>query len=928
MALIPGAIPVTGFIGPTDSTDTYAVTDALYGIDGWRNVEDATERDAITDERRRKGMIVGTKDDGNFWKLLTDGPWNYDSTDWDLFITGAGPITSGLWENIGGNIVTSSTMFSPGPPHVLPYFDDQQDLGSKLNRWRDLYLGSVVDFSSVLDFVVGGGSPDDSILRVDNVGLSVYSGKAIRGLTSTNYIDLDIAGAFGISTDAGAFANNKFITLGGASGTFSWSDGIGTGSLAIDNTQLLLQWAGGFSLGAIQINTTELTIGHNAIIGMNTNTYWVSGAQIRDNLNVPTIDTNIRFMYDGSSVASVVWDSRFLLDNGGIDSVLWNDRLLMDSIGQNSLNWQDRLAYNSSGTQTIDWENHETYDSTGAVSVNWNTRNLVAGGGVVTVDWDASQLKSFGGLVSFDWGTLEMFDLGGTLLSADFANRILYDETGINVLRWTGNEIHLFGAALTGTAMNGISLSNTGAAVTITGDTGMTFQSSSGFGLNVDVSNLTTLNGSDMNLTSDGFILATAATDSILNMTATDIELSNANASGLINIATTNHGLSLNETAIGTRALVYSTHSSALNTSTSPLNYSRVIAGSSGYAGSISQIYLEGRDSTGGYKATIDMNPAAATPVIDLSITSSADFINPHTILRLNGLTYLAEFRDGIGSFTDNSIVMHPTNRELYDSIGAAVINWTNAAAEGIVYDQDYSATYVARSLVDYGYVTSAISGVTLASVLAAGNTTGANNIVISTTQNIRSGNGGAQIDLDYGAAAGVLVLSTDNGALANGNFFSLYGGAGSQTAIWWSDNGSNAGNILFDDVTGMRLEYNGSYLTIGLTGEGTYTSADGAGLQYAADYSAGYTARSLVDKEYVDAVFVNNNKYVHGPAAFTGGTVVTITHGLNTTDVICDVINTATNTKVWGARIDNYLINSIDVTISVTGTYKVVIVG
>jgi hypothetical protein len=201
MALIPGVIPVTGFIGPIDSTDTYAVTDALYGIDGWRNVEDATERDAITAERRRKGMVVGTKDDGNYWKLLTDGPWNFDSTDWELFITGAGPITSGLWENIGGNIVTSSTMFSPGPPHVLPYFDDQQDLGSKLNRWRDLYLGSVIDFDTNLDFVVGGGSPDDSVLTVDNVGLSVYSGKVIRGQASTNYIDLDIAGAFGIFGD-------------------------------------------------------------------------------------------------------------------------------------------------------------------------------------------------------------------------------------------------------------------------------------------------------------------------------------------------------------------------------------------------------------------------------------------------------------------------------------------------------------------------------------------------------------------------------------------------------------------------------------------------------------------------------------------------------------------------------------------------------
>lgn len=779
MALIPGAIPVTGFIGPTDSTDTYAVTDALYGIDGWRNVEDATERDAITAERRRKGMIVGTKDDGNFWKLLTDGPWNYDSTDWELFITGAGPITSGLWENIGGNIVTSSTMFSPGPPHVLPYFDDQQDLGSKLNRWRDLYLGSVVDFSSVLDFVVGGGSPDDSVLRVDNVGLSVYSGKVIRGLASTNYIDLDIAGAFGISTDAGAFANNKFITLGGASGTFSWSDGIGTGSLAIDNTELQLTWLGGFTLGTLVIDGVGITLSHNTgFLIMNNNTYWASGADIRDTSNLVSIDTNIRFLADATSAVSVSWQDRILYDSSGTPSIDWQSRLASDSSGFDSINYNLRRLFDSTGIMSVRWNDRQLVDSLGTPVVDYNLYQLIDQSGNTTVDWDGARLVLFGS-TSVDWGANEMYDLA-VGLSIDWNNRILYDEAGVNVLRWTGNNIHLYGAALTGTAMNGINMSNTGAAVVITGDTGMTFQSSTGFGLNVDVANLTTLNGSDMNLTSDGFILATAATDSILNMTAASIELSNANASGLININTTNHGLQFGETVVGTRALVYSNHSSALNTSTAPNNYSRVIAGSSGYAGSISQIFLEGRDSTGGYKATIDMNPAAATPVIDFSITSSADFINPHTILRLNGLTYLAEFRDGIGSFTDNSIVMHPTNRELYDSVGVAVINWTNAAAEGIVYDQDYSA---------------------------------------------------------------------------------------------------------------------------------------------------GYTARSLVDKEYADAVFVNNNKYVHS-GSFTGGTVVTITHGLNTTDVICDVINTATNTKVWGARVDNYLANSIDVTISVTGTYKVVIVG
>ena len=56
MAQIPGSIPVTGFIGPTDSNDTYAVTDALYGIDGLRSVTGSTQRNLISIERRREGQ--------------------------------------------------------------------------------------------------------------------------------------------------------------------------------------------------------------------------------------------------------------------------------------------------------------------------------------------------------------------------------------------------------------------------------------------------------------------------------------------------------------------------------------------------------------------------------------------------------------------------------------------------------------------------------------------------------------------------------------------------------------------------------------------------------------------------------------------------------------------------------------------------------
>lgn len=81
MAAIAGSVTVTGFIAPTDTTDTYPVTDAVYGIDGLRSVADATARNAIPDARRRYGMIVFTQDNNKYWQLQAS-PWSGTNTDW------------------------------------------------------------------------------------------------------------------------------------------------------------------------------------------------------------------------------------------------------------------------------------------------------------------------------------------------------------------------------------------------------------------------------------------------------------------------------------------------------------------------------------------------------------------------------------------------------------------------------------------------------------------------------------------------------------------------------------------------------------------------------------------------------------------------------------------------------------------------------
>jgi hypothetical protein len=84
MAPIPGSVRVTGFFAPSDSTDTYAVTDSIYGRGSWREAANTTERDAITTDRRREGMAVYVQDVDKIY-ILKNGITN---SDWVELATG------------------------------------------------------------------------------------------------------------------------------------------------------------------------------------------------------------------------------------------------------------------------------------------------------------------------------------------------------------------------------------------------------------------------------------------------------------------------------------------------------------------------------------------------------------------------------------------------------------------------------------------------------------------------------------------------------------------------------------------------------------------------------------------------------------------------------------------------------------------------
>ena len=79
MAKITGAVNLTGMIAPLDTQNDYPTHSGRYGLGGYREVADQTERDAITQARRTHGMLVFQQSDGKIYQLgsgLTNNDWS------------------------------------------------------------------------------------------------------------------------------------------------------------------------------------------------------------------------------------------------------------------------------------------------------------------------------------------------------------------------------------------------------------------------------------------------------------------------------------------------------------------------------------------------------------------------------------------------------------------------------------------------------------------------------------------------------------------------------------------------------------------------------------------------------------------------------------------------------------------------------------
>lgn len=109
MASITGGVPLGGFISPTDSEDTFAVTNPTYGLGSLRTVGTTAERDAIFSPRREEGMIVFVQSNSTYYGLI-GGTANGDWT--ELYLDSAGGGGGSTLDVIGpsGTVSSVSTL--------------------------------------------------------------------------------------------------------------------------------------------------------------------------------------------------------------------------------------------------------------------------------------------------------------------------------------------------------------------------------------------------------------------------------------------------------------------------------------------------------------------------------------------------------------------------------------------------------------------------------------------------------------------------------------------------------------------------------------------------------------------------------------------------------------------------------------------------
>ena len=225
MASIQG-VKVTGVIVPSDTLDTYAVIDPIYGIDGLRNLSGGTSAlSGITSDRRRAGMLVGVNNGANYYKL-NPAPWNNTISDWTPFSLGSA---------FTGGTVTGSTSFTGGLSANTFSATTYQNL-PKLQNVITVAKGGG-DFTSIKAAVDSITTSSDSNRYIIRVAPGIYQENEIN-LTSKPYISIV---GFDIQTTVvipATSTQNIFRMGNNTELSFMTLSGTGVGYAAISNIDL------------------------------------------------------------------------------------------------------------------------------------------------------------------------------------------------------------------------------------------------------------------------------------------------------------------------------------------------------------------------------------------------------------------------------------------------------------------------------------------------------------------------------------------------------------------------------------------------------------------------------------------------------------------------------------------------------------------
>jgi len=110
MASVPGTI-IGATMVPTDSTDTYAITDPKWGKGGLRTVATTVVRNAISTPRLEEGMLVYCQDTGFTYKLKAGYATPTVDANWEVVASASS--VSGVWVATTGNDANPGTEASP-----------------------------------------------------------------------------------------------------------------------------------------------------------------------------------------------------------------------------------------------------------------------------------------------------------------------------------------------------------------------------------------------------------------------------------------------------------------------------------------------------------------------------------------------------------------------------------------------------------------------------------------------------------------------------------------------------------------------------------------------------------------------------------------------------------------------------------------------